>query len=353
VVARLGVVVAAWLAALPWAPLHAAAADLLLYRSVFPAQRTAAPERMTAGPDTILAGTPLLAPQPARLRIASPDPTLSAALRLAPDPADPAAWILTVVLVPAGGSRTYQYLTRGVRLVNGAPETQPGYRADGLETDLAGAEVGGTPRRVSRLVVQDDGGMEVRLRLEGETLLLTAIPPALGGEPAVDRYPGGQGPPLRFLDYHLLLGGFAADSFSIGGTYNAFAEVYALGFLSARVNVLSTKTARLTLARLEVAQQAWRSERLSFWLDGGLRAFQEQDPRASAGAPTTASWTFGTALHWRSGDWGAALRLAAADGPAVAEVQGGWQTWRHVGFFAFWQSVGALSDLGLGVAAGF
>src|SRR5262249_41135169 len=140
---------------------------------------------------------------PSKLRLTSPTALVSAAFNFRPDPDAPDAWILTVFVTTQAKDRDFYYLGRGQQIADGKLVEQADYHANGLETDLRGTDGTGQVRHVREVVLQDDGQSELRLALDGDTLQIAAIPPKFGGSPDPGRFRFGQGPPLRFLDYHM------------------------------------------------------------------------------------------------------------------------------------------------------
>jgi hypothetical protein len=101
-----------------------------------------------------------------------------------------------------------------------------------------------------------------------------------------------------------------------------------------------------------VTAQAWRSEHLALWVEGGAGyvRVREDAEAVSSRAIHVAS---GLGLHWRYEDWGAALRVGRVGSETVLSVLGGWQVWRHVGLALTWQRFENHTGTGLAIGVGF
>jgi len=274
----------------------------------------------------------------ARLRIASPEPRTEVVTRFRPDPAGDGALELTVILVSAPRTRDFYYLEQSRLMREGRLEETTAYRlGDGVETALVGA-----PGTVRRIVIQDDAAAELRLSQAGDLLTLEAVPPAFGGRPTGGARPYYAGKPLRPADGRWRAAGY---------TDNAYGEVR-IGEDFALAGNVFFPDATLWLGRALIRRQATRWEHLAVWLEGGAAAYQEVPQTGEADA-VTLTWVFGTAVVYRTGDWGAALRLATVNGPAVVEALGAWQLWPRLGLLLLWQSFEGYSGTAAGIAWDF
>jgi hypothetical protein len=276
-----------------------------------------------------------------RLRLVSPSSKVFAALRFRAIAGDESGWGLTVVLTTLAHDRDFYYLGQGQRAVQGKLEPQPDYRANGLETELAAADGEGRLRHVREVVIQDDGQAEVRVLLDGDTLQIHAIPPEHGGRPNPPRFAGGKGPPLRFLDYRLLGGGYRD---------NAFGEAWAFDFLVLRASYFSNDMETRGIGRIAIAQQVWRWERWSVWLEGGAAVSQRRDEKAEKTSDPRLNLAAALTGHWRYERFGAALHLGQAGGPLLVQLLGGWQFAKGWGALVSWQQIKESSGFGLGLS---
>lgn len=315
--------------------------SIVVSRNIF-FDRAERPERTLAGSAGLSLGPERVAVgNPTRLRLISPTATVSAALHFRAAPEADGGWVLTVFITSGKHERDFYYLSQGRQAVQGKLQEQAGYYANGLETELAAADAGGRPRRVREIVLQDDGQLELRVALDGDTLQIAAVPPKFGGTPNPGRFPGGKGAALRFLDYRLLAGGY---------TDNAFGELWLFDFLVARGNYFTDDNETRGVLRLAVAQQAWRWERFSVWMEGGAAVTQRRNEKTNQTADARASLTAGLTGHWRYDSFGAALHLGGAGGPLLAQLLGGWQFSERWGALAYWQQVKDSSGYGLGAS---
>ena len=277
-----------------------------------------------------------------RFRIESPAEEPIAALRFYPVAPGSEELELRVMLfaqperrehLPAGQS---QVLRRG-KIVP-APVFRP---RDGIWTELSGE-----PGRVVRIVVQDDHLAELRLRQEGQLLVLEAVTPEYGGRPTGTAEPWYAGEELTFLDYGLLAGGY---------TDNGIGSLLLFDFFALRFNGFVRGSSALILARAVARTQMWRGENQALWLEGGGAAYEDTRPGDDVDNDgeedaTTLTWTFGATYDMRWGDWGAAAHLSTIDGPLVMELYGGWQVFDTLGAFLAWHSFEGSSAFAAGVS---
>ena len=103
--------------------------------------------------------------------------------------------------------------------------------------------------------------------------------------------------------------------------------------------------------RLVATGQLWRGRSLALWLEGGAAAWRLV---SAAGVATRAVRpTGGLTLHWREGDWGAALHYGNAIDVSVLSAFAAWQGWRRLGLLAGWHSFEGRSGFGLGASLRF
>lgn len=320
---------------------HAQSGGILVSRNIFFAQaerplRALAPGvTQSLGPERLEVGTPT------RLRLLSRSQRVSAALRFRALPADPDGWELTVYLTTEQHDRDFYYLSHGQQAVGGKLVAQADYRANGLETELAAADEKGHPRRVRQIVIQDDGQAELRVTLDGDTLQVNAVTPEFGGTPSPSRFRGGNGPPLRFLDYDILAGGY---------TDNAFGELWLFGFLVLRGNYFTNSSETRGVGRVAFTQQAWRSEHFSVWLEGGAAVSQRRNEKTHVTQAAKVGLTAGVTGHWRYENFGASLHLGSAGDPLLVQMLAGWQFSKRWGAVLSWQQVKDSSGFGIGAS---
>lgn len=316
-------------------------ASIAVSRNLFHAQVDRPVRPLVPGAWLSLGPERLEASGAGRLRLVSPSPKVFAALRFRALAEDESGWLLTVVLTTLAQNRDFYYLGQGQRAVQGKLEPQPSYRADGLETELAAANGEGRLRQVRAVVIQDDGQAEVRVILDGDTLQIQAIPPEHGGRPNPPRFADGKGPPLRFLGYRLLGGGY---------TDNTFGEAWTFEFVVLRANYFTNDTETRGIGRLAIAQQIWRSERWSVWLEGGAAVSQRRDEKTETTSGARLNLAAAVTGHWRHDHFGASLHLGQAGGPLLVQLLGGWQFAARWGALVSWQQVKESSGFGLGLS---
>lgn len=323
------------------APAFGQPASIAVFRNRFHAQAERPVRPLIPATWVSLGAERLEASGAGRLRLVSPSSKVFAALRFRALAEDESGWLLTVVLTTLAQDRDFYYLGQGQRAVQGKLEPQPSYRADGLETELAAADGTGRPRQVRAVVIQDDGQCEVRVVLEGDALHIQAIPPEHGGRPNPPRFAGGKGPPLHFLDYRLLAGGY---------TDNAFVELWAFDFVVLRANYFMNDTETRGIGRLAIAQQMWRAEHWSIWLEGGAAVSQQRDEKTEKTSGGRLNLAAAVTGHWRHDRFGASLHLGQAGGPLLMQLLGGWQFTARWGALVSWQQVKESSGFGLGLS---
>lgn len=319
-------------------------APLVISRNWFHAQEHRPARALSGGGGVSLGAEQLEVSGAAHLRIASPSRAVSAALRFRPLPNEADGWVLTVVLTTQQHGRDFYYLGQGQRAEQGKLVEQGDYHADGLQTELTAEDEQGRLRSVREIVLQDDGQAELRLALEGDTLRLTALTPDQGGVTMPPRFPGGKGPPLRLLDYSLLGGGY---------TDNAFAELWLSGFLVLRANYFTTSSETLSVTRIAFAQQAWRWEHFSVWLEGGGAVSQRRNEKTKVTEDARVGLAAGATGHWRYDRFGASLHLGSAGTSLVTQLAAGWQFSQSWGALLSWQQVKDASGFGLGMSVNF
>jgi hypothetical protein len=319
---------------------HAASAQSLLIERVVekPSGEAGAPAPLEGNRPWYDA--PLQVEGAAKLRVLSPDAEVAGAFRFEPVPDRPGTLELRVILYTRPDPLEYRLLGQSQVMRQGKLiPAREHFPVRGLETELSG-EAG----RVTRIVVQDDHGSELRWRQAGELLVLEAISPEFGGKPVGASEPWWAKRRLRFLDYDVLLGGYKGA--------NLLGEWELLELLALKFNGFLGSRDSLLLGRAVLHNQVWRSETLSAWLEGGAALVQKLDANnAATGSEVT--WVLGGTGHWRSGDWGAALHLATVDGPLVAELYGGWQFSRRWGLFLALQQFRSESAYALGASVDF
>ncbi|HKI97323.1 MAG TPA: hypothetical protein VKB51_02495 [bacterium] len=292
----------------------------------------------------------------ARLRVVSPNPEVAAVLRYRPaEPGEaagplgeppsgqtsaPAALRLYVIVIAETGVPRYQYQADGALLGPQGYEPQRRFRVGerGLESALAGP-----PGRVTQLVIQDDADVELRLRRDSDTLELQVVPPADGGVPSGSGPPHYLGRPLAFADYTLLASGYKE---------NALGELWLGHRLAGRLNAVFPSGSSALALRVLVTAQAWRSDRLALWAEGGGGFLRVTDSAAGTSS-SELHVAGGLRLDWRYEAWGASLQAGFVGSDTVLSLLGGWQAWRHVGLVLSWQSLQSRSGVGLGAAVGF
>ncbi len=254
-------------------------------------------------------------------------------------PVEGGGWVLTVLLVAEPASPRYQVESDGQLLREGALVHQPRFALGerGLESGLAGAA-----GRVREIVLQDDGDAELRLRRAGDALELEVVPLAAGGRPSGGRPPAYLGQPLRFT---------AAGLLGFGWTDNALGELWLGSRLAGKFDAFLPALGGAQLGRLVATGQLWRSRSLALWLEGGAAAYRLV---ATSGVATQAVRpTGGVTLHWREGNWGAALHYGNAIDVSVLSAFVAWQGWSRLGLLAGWHSLEGRSGFGLGASLRF
>ncbi len=319
-------------------------APIVVSRNVFHGQENRPARALSGGNGMSLGAERLEVSGAAHLRIASPSRTVSAALRFRPLPETAEGWVLTVVLTTQQHDRDFYYLGHGQRAEQGKRVEQADYHADGLQTELTADDEQGRPRSVREIVLQDDGQAELRLALDGDTLRLTVLTPDHGGVPTPPRFAGGKGPPLRLLDYSLLGGGY---------TDNAFAEGWLSGFLVLRANYFANSSETLGVTRVAVAQQAWRWEHFSVWVEGGGAVSQRRNEKTKVTEDARIDLTLGGTGHWRYDAFGASLHLGSAGTSLLTQLLAGWQFSQSWGAVLSWQQLKDASGFGIGMSVNF
>lgn len=339
---RLGLALAGWLAlaVLAGAPglargQGAGEAGLLVWRNQFDGFPERPERTLSAGAAVTVRAGRWRVPGATRLRVVSPDPQVAAVLRFDPLPGGGAQALrlyVTVVVRPSVPS--FELESHGQLMVKGALAPQPHYPLgkQGIATALAGA-----PGRVAQVVIQDHADAEIRLRRDGEILVLQVVPPEEGGVPSGLGPPHGRRRPLRFSD---------ADLLAAASTHAALGALIFGNRLALRVNARFPSGASTAVLRVLAMAPAWRGDRWALWVEGGAGSLNRSD--ASGGLHLAG----GLALHWRYTNWGAALNVGRVGGDTVLELLGGWQLWRPVGLVAGWQRLpgGANVVLGAGFA---
>jgi hypothetical protein len=329
---------AIWAALASWGR-PAAAQPIVLERIVErpSGQATAKPQPLQPGADWY--DQPFQVEGVSRLRIVSPEENVAAALQFYPDPDQPGALRLRVVLFTNPHPLEYRLLGESEVIAEGRRQRAREHRPlRGIVTELQGAA-----GRVTRIIVQDDHGAALRWSQSGETLVLEAIPPEAGGRPVGAARPWYEDRLLTFIDYDLLGGGYLD---------NALGEWIVLDSLSARFNGFFSTSGTLLLGRLVLRTQAWRSERAALWAEGGGAFWQELDAN-NAAADEDLTWVAGATAVYRLNAWGAAVHLATVNGPLVMEIYAGWQATRWLGLFLAWHSFRGQSGFAGGAGIDF
>lgn len=364
-------------------PASAPSLRLFISRNLFAEQRPGTPPvvrpEVALQPEAALtlAAQRVVSALAQRLALVSPDPEVQVALRFrrlegeraagAPSSSRPAtadsgrpAWSLTVVVIAHPRPLDYTYLSDGQLVVDGRIEPQRTYRVGkGLETGLALAD-----GVVSEIVIQDEGDAELRLKRDGDRLELSVVPPSFGGKPSGTSRPWYAGVPLRFLDYQVLVGGYAAALFNNdytgflfpGGTPDhGVVEAWLADRFGLRVAAFLLDHESFDVERLVVAQQALRGEHWSVWVEGGAAAAQHSltPVGGPASSRSTIGWTAGLTGHVRFGSLGAMAHWADTDGPSIMQLMAGWQATRRVGLAVSWISYRSASPTGLAVSIAF
>ena len=329
--------VAMSLAGVTWAQ-----APVTLSRNLFFADADRPTESLGAGAGLNLGAERLDVGAVSRLRLTSPSPNISAVLRFRPQAGPAEGWLLTVVITTEKADRDFYYLSQGQLAQQDHLVPQTSYRADGIETDLTAQDEQGRSRRVGEIVLQDDGQAEVRVALDGETLQVTLVPPENGGRLIPPRFAGGQGPPLRFLDYRLMGGGH---------TDNGFGEIWPTDFLVLRGSYFTNNSETRGVGSIAFTRQAWRSERYSLWLEGGAVIAQRRNEKTQETQPAHAGLEAGVTGNWRYHNWGASLHLSSAAGPLLTQLFAGWQFSKSWGAVLSYQLLKQSGGYGLGLSA--
>lgn len=311
---------------------------LTVHRSLFPEAAQAEPQPLEAGREVELRGERRRVTGVSRLRIVSSDPDVQAALRFRPLAETEDALALTVIVVLRPGLVRFQVLQDSQAIAGGALTHPARTRiGEGIETELAGE-----PGAVHTLVLQDEGGAEFRLRQEGEVLTVRLILPAQGGRPVGVGRLWYADLPLTYLDF---------DIQAAAGSGNALGELR-LGPFAGAANAFFKTGETRALERIVVRQQLTRWETLAIWLEGGAGFLQHV--RASDGLNEgQITWTFGAALHYRSGDWGALAQVSTFNGPLLLVVAGGWQLSPALGLSLALHSFESFQGLNLGLGIDF
>lgn len=319
-------------------PGTAAAVEVVISRNAFTGQADRPTQPLPPGQPTELRSEIRRVTGVTHLRVVPAEPSLPVVFRFRNGA--PGALILTVIVVTRPGYDSYYYRERSEELRNGVFVR----RQDYWQGEFAETELEGKPGRVAEIHVQDDLAAEIRLTVEGENLVLRAVPPEQGGNLTGGRLPPFLGKPLRFLDYNLLAAGY---------TDNVHAEVVFLRDFALAVNYVTDGTTTATVVRGVARQQAARWERISIWLEGGagyytLDPVDESDTTADA-----LTWQFGVSTDYRFGDWGAAGAVSTTNGANLILLMGGWQFSKSYAALLEWQSFQGLSAFGLGMTMGF
>ncbi|MBI3992556.1 MAG: hypothetical protein HY342_04730 [Candidatus Lambdaproteobacteria bacterium] len=324
---------------------RAAAQERLLQRSLPSGETAGEPQALAPGQTAVLQQTPLRIQGATSLRIVSPDPELRVVLRFRTEAGAPAgdtgaALTLTVLVDAQLIPREYLYRAESQVIEDGALRPSRRFR---LDQDLVTA-LEGAPGRVTRIVVQDDAAAELRLSLRESELVLEAVTPAFGGEPSGGTRPYYHGLPLRFMDAPLLGAGY---------TDNGYGELWIADTFGARGSVFVESNETQTLVQGLVRQPLVRWAGVGLWIEGGGAYHNLDAPTATVAQQEVVAWALGTSLHWRRGDWGAAVQLSLIKDEAFLLLEGGWQVFEHVGALLTWQSFAGYSGFGLGAGVRF
>lgn len=320
-------------------PLAAVAQTRVLYRSqpAPPAIDTAAP--LAEGASVRLAGQVLDISSATALRVESPDPAVRVVLRFRPGSA-PDALDLTILVDSRTARRTFQYREDSAVLRDGRIQPRRGYTVDaGVETALATATA-----TVGRVIVQDDGGAELRITRQGPQLLLTVLPPAFGGEPVGDPPPYFLRAPLTMLDYDVLGSGY---------TDNGYGEAWLFDQLGLRATAVLSGGDTQVLTQVVLRAPVVRWEHTALWMEGGVAVHQLLLENADEQEDATVTTALGATYLWRSGDWGAAGHVAFIGDEPFLLTLGGWQWLDWLALVLHWQSFDGYSGFGLGAALDF
>lgn len=344
----------------PAATATAAAPDVVVSRNLLAGQASRPDTKLEPGGTLSLAAQRVHVADIQRLRVEAPDPEVAVALRFRRLPAARDLWALTVILVTRPRPHDYLYRSAGEQVSGGQFAPQASYRVGtGLETELTPA--GGA---VAEIAVQDEGDAEIRLHRQDGTLVLTVVPPGAGGHPTGAPRPWYRDDPLRFLDYQVLLGGYAKAVFAndtanwllpAGTPEHAFLEANVRDAAGVRAAWFTRAHESFSVEQLVFTLQPVRGEWWSLWTEAGASAFQRtQTPlHGKNTAQSGVGWTAGAAAHARFGDWGATVRWADTDGPSLTQALAGWQATRHVGVALSWLSYRNASATGLALSVGF
>jgi len=333
-----------------------ASVSVVVVRNLFAGNESRPEVTLQPGAPLALAGERVRVEGIQRLRVESPDPQVRVALHFRRDSAAAERWSLVVIVPSRRRPHDYLYLSAGEQAQGGRLSPQTSYRVgQGLETDLT--PEGGA---VSEIVVQDEGDSELRLRRSDGALVLAIVPPEAGGHPTGATRPWYRDEPLRFLDYQVLVGGYAKAVFDndyagwmlpSGTTEHAFVEATVRDTAGVRAATFTKPHESLSVEQFVFTMQAVRGEWWSLWAEAGASASQRT--RSSAPAQSAVGWTAGAAAHVRFGDWGGSVRWADTDGPSLLQALAGWQATRHVGVALSWISYRSASAAGLAVSFGF
>ncbi|MDH4225055.1 MAG: hypothetical protein OEW12_05370 [Deltaproteobacteria bacterium] len=274
-------------------------------------------------------------------RVVSDDPQVAAALRfhrlkprtVAGERAGipEGGWGLTVILFSSDGRYDMRYKWNSQSITGGRLAERTHHRVtEDIRTEMTLDGAG-----VRTLVLQTDFQSELWLSLADGVLTLKVIPPSVGGRPRGEQLPYYFGKPLTFLDYDVLAGGY---------TGTGFMDLWFQDNLALGGAMVLSDGQTAALGRLVVRHQLTRWEYLSIWLEGGGGMYQL--PKGDL----EKSWVAGGAIHFRAGDWGAALTADYFNGPLWVQALAGWQGFQSFGLFLFYQTVGPLGGSGLGIS---
>ncbi len=318
--ARWGLALAAVGAALLWAPGGALGQPLKIGRMEYLGRAGRPSQPLTAGAEVEFRDEIRLVAKVSRLRVESANPEFPPVFRFRPVGGKPGQLSLTVILIAREGRFDYRYQETAQVMEGGAlTERAPARGEKSLTTELSGE-----PGRVVEIRVQDDLAAELRLQVEGDTLVLRAISPEEGGNPTGGAVPHYFGKPYLFLNYKLIAAGYTDNLMLEALVYEDFAVM---------LNYISSGGTTAMLLRGVVRQQVYRWERVSIWLEGGAGYYTVSpvdDTDTEADSP---DWQFGVGSHYRWGDWGVAGTLTTTNGTIHISAVGGWQfskTWAAV-----------------------